>query len=294
MTKKSFYLRNVAMTICLAAMAMFSGCEKDKDKEKGGGEYTIEYRPGTHSSGESYTQTKKAGKEIILRDATYTRGGFKQLGWTMDENNSKKYFSAGDTYYDDESLILYPYWQYVSPHYVMPTNVKAEYIEEESTGISNMKVTAIKLGDYYFTSTVAAFFEGIIFQKYYKPEGDVWQEYERGLADGVPPTWIKTPYTHDRQGVEGRVFRSLVADDVIFEIANRIPDGKETIVGIQCNKYVISPPAFGQQWDYTFLFDPVSRLNFKVGLVIDDIAESVYEVKVWDASVTDFGVPDLP
>ena len=282
-----------AIIVCLAGMAMLSGCDEDEDNGKG--EYTIEYRPGLFSSGPTYTQVKKAGVDVMLRDTTYTRGGFRHVGWSRTENGEDWNFDFDVEYWDDADIILYPHWRYDNPHYKLPTNVRAEYVEEDATGISNMKVTAIKIGDHYFSSTVSAFFGGsLIPQKYYKPENGRWQEYERFVSDGVPSIWMKTSYSSDEaKWAEGKVFRGLVSEDVIFEVRTRLPVGKETIAGVECDKYVITQ-SYVQTWRYTFLFDPVSRVNFHVGLVIDGVASSKIEVTGWDTSVTGFGGIVLP
>jgi len=267
----------------------------DEKEPNGNGAYTIEYRPGLFSSGPTYTQTKKEGVDIMLRDTTYTRGGFRHVGWSRDENGDGLDFYFDSEYWEDEDIILYPHWRYDNPHYKLPTNVSAEYVEEDATGISNIKVTAIKIGDHYFSSTFSNFFGGsLIPQKYYKPENGRWQEYERFISDGVASMWMKTSYSSDEANwAEGMVFRGLVSDAVIFEVRTRLPVGKETIVGVECDKYVITQ-SYVQTWAYTFLFDPVSALNFKVSLVIDDVASSKVEVTGWDTSVTDFGGIELP
>jgi hypothetical protein len=104
MTKRIFKLRNVAMIACLAVMTMFSGCDKDN------GDYTIKYSPGTHSSGENYSQSKNKGESITLRDATYTRNGFTQTGWSKKEDGSTKDYQLKGTYTDDADITLYPFW----------------------------------------------------------------------------------------------------------------------------------------------------------------------------------------
>jgi len=261
----------------------------------GDGNFTIEYRPGLFSSGQTYTQVKKAGVDIMLRDTTYTRAGFRHVGWSRDENGDDWNFYFDTEYWDDENIILYPHWRYPNPHYKLPTNVRAEYVVEESSGIGNMRVTAIKIGKDYFSSSVSALFGGsLIRERFFKYEGGRWHDYERYVSDGEASPWRNTTNSsNEAKWAEGFVFGGMVSEDVIFEARTRLPVGKETIVGVECDKYVITQ-SYVQTWRYTFLFDPVYALNFHVGLTVDDAARSKFEVKVWDTSVTDFGDIVLP
>jgi len=97
-------LRNVAMIACLAGMTMFLGCDKDKDK----GDYTIKYSPGTHSSGEDYSQAKTKGESVTLRGKTYTRAGFTQTGWSKKKEGTSKDYNLLQEYEDDADVNLFP------------------------------------------------------------------------------------------------------------------------------------------------------------------------------------------
>jgi len=109
MTKRRFILRNVfAIAICLAGITMLSGCIDD---ENGDGDYTIQYRPGAHSSGQNYSQSKKTGEPVTLRDVTYTRSGFTQAGWSTSEDGDSWDYDLHDDYWDDSNVTLYPYWE---------------------------------------------------------------------------------------------------------------------------------------------------------------------------------------
>ena len=107
---KSFSLRNVATIIaCLAGITMLPGCEIIPDEDEDKREYTITYRAGAHSSGPDYTQIKKTGEDVWLRDETYTRDGFTHAGWSTDSNGSQWDYHFGGIYQGDADLTLYPY-----------------------------------------------------------------------------------------------------------------------------------------------------------------------------------------
>ena len=97
-----------AIVACLAVTAMFSGCDDDDENGKDG--YTVEYRAGAHSSGQTYTQTKPAGEPVTLRDATYTRSGFTQTGWSTGKKGDSWDYDLKEDYWDDADITLYPYW----------------------------------------------------------------------------------------------------------------------------------------------------------------------------------------
>ena len=296
--KNGIFLRNVvAAAICFAGSIMFLGCDKDKDK----GEYVIEYRPGAHSSGQNYSQTKQAGEYVILKDTTYTRDGFTQTGWSTSENGDSQDFGLTDEYWDDKSITLFPYWDEDNTsvtgygHYP-PTNVYVEYRIEETTGIANATETTIKIGDYYFgIGKSDAFGDALYGEEYIMPNiDDTWTKYTRMMSgESVGPWELQDNDLHIRD-VHKEMFGFMVTDENHILIKNRTPVGKETIVGVQCDKYVFSEPVSTQTYRYTILHDPVTNMFFYIEMYLDETAWSRFEVKVWDKSVTDFGGIDLP
>ena len=299
MTKTRLNLRMVVIITCLAVAALFSGCNEDENSGSNNGACKITYCPGLHSNGETYTQTKKAGKCITFKDAIYTREGYTQLCWSKNENGSSSDFYPNDEYWSDEDLTLYPYWEdenykATGIHYKMPANVSAIFKIEEPSLWNNQEVKIIKIGEYYFTSIDALILGEIIRERYFKLENDEWQEYERHIGADLPPIWIKTGYKWDYKNVNGRVFEAIVAEDVYFIVKDLVPDGKETVAGVLCNRYVICKQEITQMWCSTFLIDPITKLLFKITLTIDDVVDSTFEVTSWDTSVTGFGGIDLP
>jgi len=298
MTKRSLILRNVAMIACLAVAAVFSACDEDNEE----GEYTIEYRPGAHSSGQNYSQTKQAGEPVMLRDLTYARSEFTQTGWSTSENGDSQDFGLTDEYWDDKSITLYPYWDEDRPgftgydHYP-PTNVYLEYRFEETTGIANLTGITIKIGDHYYATGQSDAFEDSLYgEEYITPnnDDDTWTQYTRLRSKELVGPWeLKSSELRIRD-VHKKMFVSMVADENHILIRDRTPVGKETIVGVQCDKYAFSEPVFTQTYRYTILHDPVTNMFFYVEMYLDETVWSRFEVKIWDKSVTDFGDIDLP
>lgn len=71
--------------------------------------YTVTYKPGSHSSGSDYTDTKTYGETLQLRGSTYTRSGYTQDGWSTTDGGSKAYDLKG-SYTSNASITLYPHW----------------------------------------------------------------------------------------------------------------------------------------------------------------------------------------
>ena len=92
------------LTLILGLVLSGAGCDINSD-------YTIEYRPGAHSSGENYSQTKMAGESATLRGETYTRDGFTQTGWSTSQNGDNQDYDLNDIYLDDNDITLYPFWK---------------------------------------------------------------------------------------------------------------------------------------------------------------------------------------
>ena len=72
--------------------------------------YTITYKPGSYSSGNSVSDTKQSGVPLTLRDALFTRTGYTQEGWSTSTYGASKTYSLRGTYTADASTTLYPYW----------------------------------------------------------------------------------------------------------------------------------------------------------------------------------------
>ena len=74
--------------------------------------YEIVYMAGRYGSGIVAADIKAHGIEIELSKKTYSRSGYKQIGWaTSDEG--KQAYKLGETYTKNEKLSLFPVWEEV-------------------------------------------------------------------------------------------------------------------------------------------------------------------------------------
>ena len=304
MTRSSFKLRNVvknsiqprrlnlrkvaAIVACLAVTAIFSGCDKDDEK----GDYTIKYSPGTHSSGDNYSQAKTAGKDVTLRDVTYTRVGYKQTGWSKKENGSSKDYSLKDTYTDDADIELFPFWKEGDDddddeEYNLPTNVK--FTRETEGWGTIIYHTHIKIGENYywkrvFFSTDAG--KNLVAEFYLKQNNNgTWTKYGKSYIEGDNPNWsLYTDRPYSASEKIGEVNSEFLSFMEIWasHIIGATKGGKQTIAGVSTDIYTTSN---GTVLNY----DPVTKLVFKV-----TSSDSRSEVTSWDTSVTSFGGIALP
>ena len=77
--------------------------------------YTITYDRGEKGAGAVEAQTKIHDTDIELSSDEFTRRGYKQTGWaTMDEG--EKVYELGETYTENASVTLYPYWELTHEH----------------------------------------------------------------------------------------------------------------------------------------------------------------------------------
>ena len=281
---RGFNLRKVAAIVAyLAVTAIFLGCDKDDEK----GDYTIKYSPGTHISGDNYSQAKTEGKDVTLRDVTYTRGGYKQTGWSKKANGSSKDYSLNDTYTEDADIELFPFWKDENDpddgngKFNLPTNVKFTFIQQ--VGSSSVTKTAIKIGnDYYWKTTISVGYD----EYYLKHNNGSWTEYYKNLV--ISPNW-ELEGTLNATQKDYKIhaqFLNFMAD-WYSEIKDATKGGKETIAGVSTDKYTLTSGGF----TIVFNLDPITNLTFKVTSTSDN---SSAEVTSWDKSVTSFGISDLP
>ena len=71
--------------------------------------YVITYSPGANGTGLQQTATKTSGVTLKLMDATFTRTGYTQTGWTTTDGGEKVY-DLGASYTEDAAVTLYPVW----------------------------------------------------------------------------------------------------------------------------------------------------------------------------------------
>ena len=71
---------------------------------------TISYEGGTYGIGTITSDTINAGEEHTLSSETFTREGYTQTGWSINEDGSTKDYELGAIYNGVENITLYPYW----------------------------------------------------------------------------------------------------------------------------------------------------------------------------------------
>ena len=302
MTKRIFNLRTVAersrsmvaIAICLAGMAIFSGCGNT-------GDYAITYRCGTYSSGKDYTQAKNKGESATLRGKTYTRSEYTQTGWSIMEDGSIKNYKLKGTYTDNADITLYPFWAEgnIDPDdddgdddddkkYNLPTNVKFISVSE---GLGpKMTHTIIKIGENYYRK-----YEwhmdfpniDVVDERYMKKNSNgTWSHYcKDNIAE--PYGWHlynSTPLTASQKDFD--VESDFISSVLWGDVSNGVPGGTETIAGVLTNIYTVSHGSA----TITLYRDPITKLFFK----IIDTTSGTTVVTSWDTSVTSFGIAGLP
>lgn len=75
---------------------------------------TVYYKRGIYGSGTNVEDEKEYGVALTLRNALFTRAGYTQTGWATSDGGAKVY-DFGDSYTDEEDIILYPSWQSDNP-----------------------------------------------------------------------------------------------------------------------------------------------------------------------------------
>ena len=71
--------------------------------------YNVKYLPSSGVTGSEYNDTKKWGKNLTLRGATYYQSLYDQTGWSTSNGGAYAY-ALGGTYSANEAVTLYPTW----------------------------------------------------------------------------------------------------------------------------------------------------------------------------------------
>lgn len=74
--------------------------------------YKVTYKPGSYTTGSTYTDSAEIGSKITLRGATYTRNGYTQTGWSTVATGTTKDYNLSTEYLLSDGTVLYPYWEY--------------------------------------------------------------------------------------------------------------------------------------------------------------------------------------
>lgn len=73
---------------------------------------TLTYDKGSSGKGDNVTQEAKISMEVILKDAIFTRNGFRQVGWTLTDGGEKDYDLSQKTSFTKDTT-LYPAWEHI-------------------------------------------------------------------------------------------------------------------------------------------------------------------------------------
>ena len=96
--------------------------------------YTVTYGPGSYSSGSSYTDTKTKDVALTLRNATYSRVGYDQTGWSISEEGTSKSYNLNASYTSNANIALFPYWT-IKNYLILYT--PDEYTNESSGSLAH-------------------------------------------------------------------------------------------------------------------------------------------------------------
>lgn len=109
--------------------------------------YNVSYNKGAYGTGTNVTDTKDYGVNITLRNATFTRTGYTQTGWSVSDGGGLAY-ALGATYTSNADITLYPYWTIIT--YAVTYNKGAN---GSGTNVTDIKTygTDLTLRDDIFT-----------------------------------------------------------------------------------------------------------------------------------------------
>lgn len=72
--------------------------------------YYITFTPGQYGVGEEVIEPVESGKTFSTKNAIYTREGYRQMGWSLEEGGRKVYDLVQNHVVADGDMTLYPYW----------------------------------------------------------------------------------------------------------------------------------------------------------------------------------------
>lgn len=72
--------------------------------------YLVQYQAGSYGSGTNTSTTKTYGTALTLSSSKFSRTGYDQTGWSINQDGSTFDYFMGDSYTRNEPITLYPYW----------------------------------------------------------------------------------------------------------------------------------------------------------------------------------------
>ncbi len=170
--------------------------------------------------------------------------------------------------------------------YTMPENVKIVYDD------SIYQYVIYKIGDDYYIgkkyhpdSALGSYSSGMIEQKYYKKNGNVWDVYTMDIGDS---DWVKDTdwQQNDRYYLERDVFGFIVDID---DVEDAVETGTQTVMGKNCTIY-----EYPGYYKIVYYVDEESKLIFKSEIYYGETLGSTYEITEFNTTVTSFEDVELP
>ena len=176
----------------------------------------------------------------------------------------------------------------VAGAYTLPQNVKIVYDD----GI--YQYVAYKIGDDYYVgkqylpdSALGQYSSGMIEQKYYKKNGNVWDVYTMDIGDS---DWVKDTewQENDITYLEKDVFDFIVCID---DVEEAVEIGTQTVAGKNCTVYELDTGYYRE----VYYVDEESNLIYKSEFYYDTTTlYKAYEITEFNTTVTSFGDVELP
>ncbi len=175
----------------------------------------------------------------------------------------------------------------VAGAYTLPQNVKIVYDD----GI--YQYIAYKIGDDYYVgkqylpdSALGQYSSGMIEQKYYKKNGNVWDVYTMDIGDS---DWVKDTdwQENDITYLEKDVFDFIVCID---DVEEAVEIGTQTVAGKNCAVYESDTGYYRE----VYYVDEESNLIYKSEFYYDTTLGMAYEITEFNTAVTSFEDVELP
>ena len=171
--------------------------------------------------------------------------------------------------------------------YTIPQNVKIVYDDDI------YQYVIYKIGEDYYVgkqylpdSALGQYSSGMIEQKYYKKNGNVWDVYTMDIGDS---DWIKDTdwQENDKYYLESDVFDFMVSID---DLEDAVETGTQTVAGKNCAVYELDTGYYKT----VYYVDEESKLIFKSEIYYDTTLGMTYEITEFNTTVTSFENIELP
>ena len=171
--------------------------------------------------------------------------------------------------------------------YTIPQNVKIVYDDDI------YQYVIYKIGEDYYIgkqylpdSALGQYSSGMIEQKYYKKNGNVWHVYTMDIGDS---DWFKDTdwQENDKYYLESDVFDFMVSID---DLEDAVETGTQTVAGKNCAVYELDTGYYKT----VYYVDEESKLIFKSEFYYDTMLGMAYEITEFNTAVTSFEDVELP